>query len=223
MSAQLFEYFTLLSNTLLLVFFLFYFLDLRGKEKKLQKKEQKTDTNYHEIVDDALSKERKILEDANAEYDHILKDATNEADHIIKDAKYVSTSSQKAIDEALQKMIKDMEKQSVETAQAFLKSFQTSLQALSLQSTNDVRTVIHGLETDLKKQTEEFHQSLLPALSDEIEKYKQIRLKEIDKQVTVIIQKASAEILHKTITLSDHQNMVIESLEKAKTEGVFET
>ena len=39
--------------------------------------------------------------------------------------------------------------------------------------------------------------------------------------VIAIIQKASQEILNKSLSLDDHRQLITEALEKAKNEGLF--
>ncbi len=74
----------------------------------------------------------------------------------------------------------------------------------------------------MRQQSKAIQESMLPALQKELEAYKAMRLKETEQTVQRIVQKASQEILNKSLSLDDHQNLVIQSLEKAKKEGVFE-
>ncbi len=239
------------AGLLTIVFVSHYFFKFRAKEKKLEEKESKIDTDYHHVVDNALAKERKILDDA-----------THEANQIITGAQYVNHASQeaasqalqkmvadiqrdasdtaKSVDQALQKMVTDMHKEVLETTHEFMSSYQTSLDKLANRSLNDFQTVskdtegdlqktlkdfqdiAKGLEGDLQKQMKEFHENLLPKLEKELDEYKQNRIKEAEQTIKQVIQKASQEILNKSISLADHEKLVIDSLEKAKTEGAFE-
>ena len=63
------------------VFVFYYILSLRDREKRVEKKENAIDSDYHHVVDEALSKERKII-----------NDATSEADQIIKQSQFLSQS-----------------------------------------------------------------------------------------------------------------------------------
>jgi len=93
---------------------------------------------------------------------------------------------------------------------------------LSQTSLSEFQTIMSGLQTDLKKQNRDFQDSLLPQIEKEVEYYKQSRMKEIDQAVEAIVQRASQEIFNKSLSLSDHQTLVIQSLEKAKKEGIFD-
>ncbi len=202
--------FTILSDLSILMFIGYYFLKVRSREKVLEEKENKIDTEYHKVVDNALSRERKILEDA-----------TGEADKIITSAQYSTEESQKLVEQALQKMIADIHNEALNSAKNFGITYQDSLKHLSDQSLNDFQGVAQGLKNDLELQINQFQSTLLPNLQKELEAYKQARLNQIDKVVNLIIQKAAQEVFNKSIALSDHQTLIIESLDKAKKEGLF--
>ena len=75
------------------------------------------------------------------------------------------------------------------------------------------------LEDLIEKQ---IHGAYPQAEIKEVEEYKEIRIKQAEQLVNKIIQKASQEIFGRIITFNDHQNIMIESLERAKKEGVFD-
>lgn len=189
---------------------LYYIHSLHKKEKKIDEQKQKSDANYHHIVDDALAKERKILDDA-----------THEADQIITGANYIKQDSQETINQAIRQIVVELQKDSLTASQTFMKSYTDSLQTISQQSIQDFQTVVKSLQTDLQKQIQQFHQSLLPNLEKELEEYKQMRLKQTDQMVSRVVQKASQDVLNKALPLEDHHTIMLEALEKAKKEGMF--
>jgi len=198
-------------NLIIVCFIIYYFMQLRVREKAIEEKEKKVDTNYHQIVDDALSKERKILEDA-----------TTEADKILTDAKYVNSSSQKSVDQALEKMVGEIKTETDTTSKDFRKTYETSLQQIATTSLQNFQTVSKGLQTDLEAQIKKFHETLLPNMEKELESYKQSRLKQAEQVITKVVAEASQQILNKSISFEDHQRLMTESLEKAKQEGLFD-
>jgi vacuolar-type H+-ATPase subunit E/Vma4 len=222
MSALLFQIVTLSADLLIFLFVGYYFLKFHSKEKEIDKKTTKIDTDYHHIVDDALTKERTILNDASTASHHIVEDATAQADQIISGAQYISQATQETVDQALQKLVVDIEKEALSTAQDFAKSYQASLKQLSSSSLNDFQVVVKGLEADLQKQIQDFHETLFSQMKGELEEYKKARLAQTEQTITKVIEKASQEIFNKSISLSDHQSLVIEALEKAKREGIFD-
>ena len=201
---------TLSVNVIILVFIGFYFIQLRNKEKEWERKNAKADGEYHQIVDNALSKERKIIEDATAE-----------ANQIISGAQYISQTSKEALNQALQKLVTDIHQGASTSAQEFLHNYQESLKQLSNQSLGDFKSVTKELETDMQNQIKSFRESLIPQMEKELAAYKENRMKEAEAAINRIIQRVSQEILHKSVSLEDHEKLILESLEKAKKEGIF--
>lgn len=202
---------TLASGILIFTFVLYYILSLRAREKVVQKKENKVDADYHHVVDEALSKERKIIDDA-----------TSQADQIIRQSKYLTESSKQDVDNAIKAVVTQIHKEGTNISSAFTKDYTASLQNLSNVSLKEFQTIMVQLQNDLKNQNKQFQQTLLPQIQKEIEEYKITKMKEIDQSVTGIVQKASQEIFNKSLSLTDHQNLVTQSLEKAKKEGIFD-
>lgn len=205
------QFATIAGDLLLFVFFIFYILRLRAKEKVIEKERSATDTNYHHIVDDAIAKERKVLEDA-----------AYEANQIITGTKYVATSAKDSVDLSLKKMEGALQHEANTTSQEFTKMYAESLQQVAKQSLADFQNVTHTMEADLQKQTREFRETLLPQLEKDLDEYKKLRLQQADRTVTHIIQEVSQQILNKSLPIEDHQRLLVEALEKAKKEGVFD-
>lgn len=233
MPAQIFQIITLVTDVLMFIFVGYFFLVFRKRESELKEKENKSDTEYHRVVDNALNKERRILDDA-----------TTEADKIISDARYVNRDTGEKVNQALVKMVTYIQKDAEDAANNFLGSYESTLKQLSLQSLSSYQEITRkmagdlqifskelegsltsmarGLGEDLQKQIKMFHDSLLPGLEKELEVYKQMRFKQADQTITAVVQQVAQEILNKSITVSDHQAIMIEALEKAKKEGVFD-
>ena len=203
--------FTFTTDLILLGLITYYILHLRAQEKRMLKKEHAIDENYHHVVDEALSKERKILDDA-----------TDEADQIITDANYLSDSSKKEVNQAVKDLVADISKEADTITKSFTSEYTGSLKQLTMQSLTEFHTVMTGMQTGLKQQITTFHQSMLPQIEQELQTYKQEKMKSIDQTVMSIIQKAAQEIFNKSLSVGDHQSIVTDALEKAKKEGVFD-
>lgn len=211
MSDLPFQAITIAADIVIFLFVGYYLIKLHKKEKELEAKETKVDTNYHQIVNDALSKERKILEDA-----------TREADQIITGAQYLSNSSKELVGQALQKIMTDTQANVASVSQEFMNAYSTYLKQIATNSLNDFSSTTKGMQSDMARQIQEFHSTMLPKLEKELEEYKKERLRQTEQTITRVVQKASQEILNKTIPLEDHQNLIVDAMEKARQEGVFE-
>lgn len=206
------------ANLMILLFLIYYFANVQKQKKTLEeklnqltKKEVKIDSDYHQIVDASLSKERKILEDA-----------TKEANTILTSTKYVSDSYKKAMDESLQKMINDVLQQAAVSAGDVLGKHKNSLNQISLNSLNNFQNITKQFEADMQKQMQDFRLTLLPNLQKELDLYKQQKIKDANKTVNAIITDVSQKSLNKIIPLEDHQTLIIESLQKCLKEGLFD-
>lgn len=205
------------ANLMVLAFLGYYLWQLRNEKKALEdrannlvKKEVKVDSDYHQIVDSSLSKERKILDDA-----------TKEASSILTNTKFVSDSSKETIDRALQKMIESVQQDAAVSSNDIMTKHKNSLSQMSGKSIDNFQSITKQFEMDMQKQMQEYRETLLPNLQKEIEAYKQQKFKEADKTVNSIVQQVSQKVLNKAISLEDHQNLIIESLDKALKEGIF--
>jgi hypothetical protein len=201
---------SIVTNLAILIIAGYYLLNLRAKAKKLSRKEGKIDSSYRKIVIDALEKEKEIL-----------GNATEEADKIILDTEIIKESTQNAVNQALKIMVEEIQKESIATATNFMDNYSSSLKELSTSSLTDFQNVAKGLEGDLQKQIKDFRENLLPDMEREFSEYKKSRMKQAEETISEIIQKASQEIFNKSISLEDHHKLLIDSLEKARVEGVL--
>ncbi len=243
MPALLFQFISVTTYVLIFFFVLYYIYNFRKKEKEVEKKEEINDRGYNQIIQDALEKERKILEQAMTQGQQILEVTTNQANQLIAGAQFISknsietlnqtiqkmeiemqnigSNSKITVNQAMQKIAVDLQKEALETSTDFIKNYDEALKQAVTHSLQDFQIISKGLEVNMQKQINDFNQILLTNLVKELDEYKKIRLKEAEQTITVVIQRASQEILGKLITLNDHQNLMIESLEKAKKEGIF--
>jgi len=206
----LFELFTISADIIIFIFVGYYLWRFRAKEKEIEKRESKIDTEYHQVVDTALTRERKILDDA-----------TSTADKIIADAQYVSQTSQGLVDQTLKAMVADIHKEAIATAQEFARDYEASLKQLTDQSLNDFSGIVRGLQTDLAQQIKQVHETMLPGLEKELADYKQARIQQTEQMIVSIVQKVSQEVLNKSISIEDHEKLLMDAIEEAKKGGVF--
>jgi restriction endonuclease len=211
MSALLFQIITTAAQLVILLFILYYMLVAREKEHELKKKEAKLDAAYRQSMEEALEKERKIIDNA-----------TIKADDIIADAQRISQNSQKILEQALEKMVMNMHTEATDTAQNFIKNYENSLKMLADESIKDFKTVDKESKEALQQQLKIFNESQLTTIQKELEEYKQTRMKDAEKLIIKVVQKVSQDVLKSAISMDDHQKLLVDSLEKAKKEGLFE-
>lgn len=206
-----FQILTVAAQLLILLFILYYMFVVREKEQELKQKEAKIDAAYRKAVEEGLAKEKKILDDA-----------TTKADQIILDAERISQDSKKIVEQSLEKMVMNMHKEATDTAQNFIKDYEASLKKLATESIKDFQIVDKESKEALQQQLKTFNESQLTLLQKELEEYKEIRIKEAEQLVKKIVHKVSQDVLKSSISLDDHQKLLVDSLEKAKKEGMFD-
>lgn len=244
MPALLFQVITVVFDLCVIVFVVFYVLNLRQKEKDINKRESKLSNDYRQVVGNGQVRERQIIEGAVAESSQIMQIATHQANQILSGAQYLSQTTKASLDSALERMVVDVQtassnskitldqalqkivvnvhKEAFDAGKDVTNSYQASLKHMVNISLSGFQNVTSELELDLQKQIKEFRQSLLNNLEKEIDQYKAAKIKRIDQVSISIAQKVSQEVLNKSLTMEDHESLVIKSLEKAKKEGVFD-
>lgn len=208
---MIYDFIVTTASLTVIIFVFYYFFRLNAKERELDHRLKRIDNEYHKVVDNALTKERKILDDAAAE-----------ADKIISDTNFITKSSTDTLNKALEKMVHTFENESNDAGKTIMASYQSSLKEVTDASLKNFDTISKELESDLQKQIKAFNEAQLANMEKTIEEYKKNQLQQTQEQVTKIVARVSEEVLNKSISMEDHQKLVIASFEKAKKEGLFE-
>lgn len=104
--------------------------------------------------------------------------------------------------EVFQNVSKDIEVNAIEE----MGNFKESMQKLTISSEKLVQKKIDIDYLTVKK---------------EIKNYKEEELKKIDQEIYAILERISKLVLGKALSLSEHEDLIQKSLEKAKKEGAF--
>lgn len=240
----LYQAITLVFNALVAIFVVYYLFSLRSKEKDIDRREKKMGDDYRNVVDNGLTQERQILDNAVSQSNQMMQVATHQANQIISGSQYIAQNSKASIDNALQKLVVDVEnvsqnskialdqalqkivvdvhREAFDTGKEFSGNFDSALKHIAQTSLAGFQNVASELELDLQKQIREFRQTLLANIEKEVEVYKQNRIRRIDQASTVIVQKVAQDMLNKSLSLDDHEKILIDALEKAKHDGIFD-
>jgi len=244
MPTLLFQVITSVFDLVIVIFVVFYILGVRNKEKEIDKRENKVENDYREVVGNGMAREKQILDNAVNQSNQIMQIATHQANQILAGTQYISqttkatldnalermvvdvsnvgSTSKMSLDQALQKIVIDVHKEAFDVGNAYTVSYQASLKQITTLSLSGFQNVTSELELALQQQIRDFRQTLLANLEKEVESYKTSKMHRIDQASNGIVQKVAQEILNKTLSLEDHQNLVIKSLERAKKDGLFD-
>lgn len=240
----LFQAITIVFNLVIAIFVIYYLTSLRAKENEVSKKQKQIEENYKSALTTGQTQEHQILENAMNQSSQIMQVATHQANQIIAGTQYITQASKTSLEQALQRMIIDVQntgsnskmtleqalqkivvdvhREAFDTGREFATNYSASLKQIANLSLAGFQTVASELELDLQKQIKDFRQTLLTNLEKELEVYKQSRMRKVDQASVTIVQKFAQEMLNKSLSLDDHEKLLIDSLEKAKQEGLFD-
>ncbi len=244
MPTLLFQVITVVFNIVIIIFVVFYLLSLRNKEKAIDQKLHKIDTDYDQVVGHSSTQQHQIVEGALNQSNQIMQVATHQANQILAGAQYLSqttkatldtslqqmvvtvqgvgANSKISLDQALQKIITDVHKEAFDTGLTVTESYKASLKQVADTSVSGFQNVTQELELDMQMQIKNFRQEVLANIEKEVEAYKTAKIRRIDQASVVLVERVAQQVLNKSLTIEDHENLVLKSLDKAKKEGVFD-
>lgn len=219
---------TLIISILLSALVLLFSYFLSRKEKRLAKEEERL---------------RKIFsrstEEANSNSQEIIKKAIDRAERIILDAEIVKTDFLNKVHENLERVgeqgVRELKIDSVSFDKKYKDLFDglkneylkhanstlDSVEKIADEELEDFRKIlrtetVESQEVISKKISEEFERA-----QKEIENYKTGRIDKIDKEISTVVSVISKDVLGKTITPREHEEIILEALENAKKDGLF--
>jgi len=187
-----------------------------------------------------LNKEKDITQkEILQKSDLILEEAREKALKIVSDANLFDDSTKKLFDQELKRIqegqVNTLEKLSYDLLNSYQKEL-TDLKDNNIKIVNNISKDIESSTVSelkdfkeiLKKETFESQkivegkiEEAYKAAQKDIEDYKIVQLKKVEGQIYEIIQNVSKIVLGKTLSLQEHEQLVMDALEKAKKEEVI--
>jgi len=182
-----------------------------------------------EEVEKALEAERvKTLEEAKTQAKQIVSEAQTRSGQLITEAASFGNETRELLGKELQKL------QAVElgyyqkaledtklTAQTSLGSISKDVRQEVVKQIDAVRTSLTGEIQKVQMETRQMLSASYKKMEEEIGVYKIERLKRVDEKVFEILKDVSTKAIGKSLSLEDHEDIVIKALEDAKKEHVF--
>lgn len=228
MSTQTLNLVFSLGNLLLLLAIAVYLAYLKHQESVLKKEESRFYREADKILGRAQAKAEALMEETVAKSQKILAETKVFKEKIEEN---LSTVLEEAAQTHAQKLAEEL---------TFLnRNFQDFFEEIKTKYLNQTKTILNHLETAgekgvdelgevVKEETVDFRGTLEKKMNEEmvkaekeIEAYRTEQLKKIDNSLIKILNRVSLEVLGKAISLADHEELIIEALEQAKKEGVF--
>ena len=190
------------------------------------------------IMGQVHKSEAELLEDARIRAGKIVEDANKKAAEIIGSSNNLNTQSKKMLGEALDTLLKHQTSYFEKVSQDFLEAYKRELESLKQKNIEIVKNILNNIEKDTVKEVEDFDNILQKEtfaaqkiVEDKIEKeystaqqnvqdYKNEMLRKAEEEIYKILETVAKLTLGKSIPLAEHEQLIIEALEKAKKDGL---
>ena len=216
-SALFLQIVTIVSDLIIFVFVGFYFWSLSKDRKSLREREQEISVKQKQIEDQY----NQIVDIANQQKRKILEETASKSSAIIANTQFITDSSKKLIEDALQKVIINIQQKAQTTSETYIESYKGYLDQTTQTTLRQFQNVAKNFEVEMQKQTTELKKYLLASFEEEVKKHQQERFNEANEKINEVVKNVSQKVLNKSISYEDHKNLIIEALEKARKEGIF--
>ena len=196
---------------------------LRIVRRYSQLKEEKS-----KLEAEAKLKAEKKLEEASKVSEQIIQEARIKASEIIKKTETFSRETKDAMIAELGKVSTEYigsYKQALNEAKTETVSVLAGVSKdLKSKALSEVETFKGSLQAEIKSSQEALRQAVnagYQKIEGEIDKYRKVRLQQVDVAIFEILREVSQRVIGKALTLEEHEELVIKSLEEAKKENVF--
>ncbi len=169
-----------------------------------------------------------ILETARKQAFGLVQDANIDAGKILEDANIVSQGMSDNLSSRISGVAKEQSDFISESSDNLLKVYRKAMLEASKGNLDSINKLSEDFKDELSDEVSQFRKSMETAaleshktIEKELEEYKAMRIKDIDRAVYKAIQDASFKIIGKALSLEDQEEFIVRSLEEAKLKGVL--
>jgi F0F1-type ATP synthase membrane subunit b/b' len=189
--------------------------------------------------DEALQINTDLLNEARTKATKIIDDANNRALDIVSKTTLLADASAENFRQEISRNFSAQIEEFEKTTANFTKIYSQALQDLKIKNIEVFQNVSKDIETNTMIEVKDFKESMqkLTILSQkeiqkkmetdyesskkEIEDYRKEEMEKLNSGVYEVLEKTAKLVLGKAINLSDHEELITKSLEKAKKQGIF--
>lgn len=193
---------------------------------------------YDDIVSSMEKTEADFMEDARNKSAEIIEESTKKAQQILNESQVISADSKKTLDSALETIIKHQVGYFEKATADFLNEYKKELENLKSSAIKITQSASKNIELDTVKEINNFDEILAKETYDgqkivegkieeefskaqkQVQDYKTEMLKKTQEDIYKILERISRDAIGKSLNLSDHEQLIIEALEKAKKENL---
>ena len=198
-----------------------------------------TDTMREHMQDRAYQEALGILDLARARGVTIVGQANETAQQIIDNAAHMDVNYKADVKAKLQSVFDTQKELMQASSDDLIKTWQGELEAVRSQDAKVFASIATTIEQQAVKEIDDFKNILLretlgsqKAIEEkfsesykeaetELQTYKKDQMASIDKKVTSVLSDVAKQVLGKTIRLDEHEELVLNALEKAKKDAIL--
>jgi hypothetical protein len=237
----------MLIDPLAIIFFTLTVSVLAGVIFFLAREYSKTSQRLHELekannnIQSQLSQQPvKLLEEAHQKAQEIIELANKQATEILASSKVYENNSNQALKDKLSMLEKQQENVFTKASDDMKVAYQNMITQIQEQDINTLKTMTKEIESDVAADFKEFRDILEKetinsekivkekideeylSIEKDLENYKKQKYQKIDEDIYKILYRVSEMVLNEGISYDKHKELVIDALETAKKEQVFQ-
>ena len=197
----------------------FYLVNIIKKQHSNDAIENLSDTRQKaaKMIDEANSMAIDIINKANLSENIASENFNQEVKRIaslqIKEFEKATSDFMKLYTQVLQ----DLKLKNIEVCQSISKDIEIN----TMEEIKNFKQSMESLTVSSQKLVQKKIDSDYLTAQKEIQNYTETALKKIDQEIYELLEKVSKLVLGKALSLSEHEDLIQKSLEKAKKEGIF--
>lgn len=158
---------------------------------------------------------------ASQKVEKIIEQATEKSQQILLETDYLTAGQVKMLESALSEIREDNLRALQNTVDRLASIAQKSLEREESVLTEKYLAEMEKTWSALNKKLQDKTEQLLNQFAQDTQEYKEARIGELDKEISRQVLLISAKVLNRSIPLDQHNELVVEALEQAKKEGLF--
>jgi len=191
------------------------------------------------IKQGAYKKASQVLDSARKESLDIVTEASSKAKEVLSSVGELSTQSKESFNEVLTDLENKQAAVLEKTASELQTFYEKTIKDQEAKSLHVLEEVTEDVEEEMLHEVEEFKDILhketvgsqqvieqelkkeYDKVASEIEVYREKQLKKIDETIFTILHDVSASVLGEALDVSEHEKLVLDALEDAKSANIF--
>ena len=149
-----------------------------------------------------------------------FRQSGGKSDKSLLDRRYKGRIAAKVEKEAAEKLSKIFDAYSLALSNQTKENFR-KMTDLAAKSGEDLADFIKKQEEAIVKESQYLVATNVLKMEKEMENYRQNQIKKLDSKINSVLVEVSKQVLGKAVDLKNHQELIIEALDKAKAENLF--